>query len=80
MTERLNTDKRIVGAKQVRRALDANMVDMVYIADDADKKVIDEIEMFCRNKQIQVIHVETMEKLGKACKIDISAATAALLK
>ena len=80
MTEKLNTDKKIVGAKQVKRALDADVVDTVYIADDADRKVTSEIEMFCQNKQIPIVHVDTMEELGRACKIDISAATAALLK
>lgn len=80
MAKRLDTDKKVVGAKQVKRALDADLAYIVYIARDADKKIIKEIEKLCHEKQIPVTFVETMKELGEACKIDISAATAALLK
>ncbi len=80
MTERLEEKNKVVGAKQVKRALDAGQVELIYIAKDADKEVTSEIESFCQEKQIQVIHVDSMKELGEACKIDISAATAALLK
>jgi len=53
---------------------------MVFVADDAEKKVTKEIVELCNSKQIQIIHVNTMEDLGKACGIDINAAVAALLK
>ncbi len=80
MLSKLSTNKKIVGAKQVKRALNSSLVDVVFIADDAEKKVIEEIEELSNTKQIQIIRVNTMEKLGKACGIDINAAVAALLK
>ena len=80
MTAKLNTDNKVVGTKQVKRALAGGKVETVYIAKDADKKIVDEITKACNDKKIQIIYVETMEKLGEFCKIDVSAASAALLK
>lgn len=80
LLSKLNAHNKIVGAKQVKRALDSSLVDIVYIADDADKKITKDIEELSISKQVQIIHVDTMETLGKACGIDINAAVAALLK
>lgn len=80
MTTRLGSNNKIVGAKQVRRALNSSEVEVVYIAEDAEQKVTDDIIKFCEEKQIQMIYVENMKKLGDACGIDINAAVAALLK
>lgn len=80
MVSKLKSDSKIVGAKQVKRALDTSSVVAVYIADDAEKKVTNEIVELCKEKQIQIIHVDTMENLGKACGIEINAAVAALIK
>lgn len=80
MISELNTHNKIVGAKQVKRALDTSVIQAVFIADDAESKVTSDIEKLCISKQIQIIHVDTMKNLGKACGIDINAAVAALLK
>ncbi len=80
MLSKLSTHEKIVGAKQVRRALDSSLVDLVFIADDAEKKVVGEIEELSNTKHVQIIRVNTMKDLGKACGIGINAAVAALLK
>lgn len=80
MLSKLNTHKRVVGAKQVKRALALSDVEAVFIANDAEDKVTKEIKELCNTKQIRIIHVDTMENLGKACGIGINAAVAALLK
>ncbi|CAK7004480.1 ribosomal L7Ae/L30e/S12e/Gadd45 family protein [Tissierella carlieri] len=80
MLSKLNGTNKIVGAKQVKRALNSQEVEAVFIANDADNKVINEIKEICISKQIQVIYVDNMKKLGDACGIDVNAATAALLK
>ena len=80
MISKLKSDSKIVGAKQVKRALDSSSVSAVFIADDAEKKVTNDIVELCKMEQIQIIHVDTMENLGKACGIDINAAVAALVK
>jgi len=80
LISKLKTHSKTVGAKQVKRALNSSDVEVVFIAKDAEVKVTKEIEELCNSKQIQIIHVDTMESLGKACGIDINAAVAALLK
>ena len=80
MVSKLKSDNKIVGAKQVKRALALSDVGAVFIANDAEDKVTKEIKELCNTKQIRIIHVDTMENLGKACGIGINAAVAALLK
>ncbi|WP_353094241.1 ribosomal L7Ae/L30e/S12e/Gadd45 family protein [Tissierella praeacuta] len=80
MLSKLNADNKIVGVKQVKRALSSKDVEAVFIAKDAEDKVTDEIKDICINKHIQVIYVDDMKSLGNACGIDVNAATAALVK
>lgn len=80
MVSRLNEDRKIVGRKQVKRAIDNRETQVVYIAKDADEKIKDEIIKACNEEKVEIIYVDTMEELGQQCNIDVSAATAALLK
>lgn len=80
MVLRLNTSNKVVGTKQVKSVLTREEAEIVYIAKDAAEKVVKDIAQTCAEKQIQVIYVESMEKLGEVCNIDVSAASAALLK
>ena len=79
MTDNLKHMNKIVGVKQVKRALRASKVHKVYIARDAEAKVTSDIVKQCEEMHIPIIYVETMENLGNACGIDINAAVAALL-
>ena len=80
MTLKLDTDKKVVGTKQVKRVLAEDGVKQVYIAEDAEKNVVNQIIQICKEQQIKEIYIESMKKLGEACNIDVNAATAALLK
>ena len=52
----------------------------VYVAKDADERVTDNLLELCREKGVEVIGVESMNELGKACGIHVKAAAAAVLK
>jgi len=80
MLSKLKTNNKVVGAKQVKRALNSKEVEAVFIAKDAESKITDEIVKICNDKQVQVIYIDSMKELGNACGIDVKAATAALLK
>lgn len=80
MIAKLKSDNKVVGAKQVKRALITSDVELVYIAKDAEGKVTDEIIGFCNEKQIQIVLIENMRILGDACGININAAVAALIR
>ncbi|MGM0396925.1 MAG: ribosomal L7Ae/L30e/S12e/Gadd45 family protein [Bacillota bacterium] len=79
MLTELKKQDKVVGAKQVKRALSKQEAQRVFIARDAEKKVTDEIEDLCKSWEVVVQYVDTMEELGEACGIDINAAVAALL-
>jgi len=70
---------KTVGIKQTLRALEKGNVFRVYIAKDAEMHVLRPIVEQCRNKGIELLEVQTMIELGKACGIEVGAAVAALL-
>jgi len=72
--------KKVVGTKQAKRAIINDEVQKIVIAKDADKKLINELVQLCNERSIEVIYVDNMKELGKACGIDVSAASAAILK
>ncbi|WP_077368851.1 ribosomal L7Ae/L30e/S12e/Gadd45 family protein [Anaerosalibacter sp. Marseille-P3206] len=80
MLSKLCTHNKVVGMKQVRKAVINNEADIVYIAKDAKDKVVSDIENICKEKLIDIVYVDTMKELGSSCGIDVSAATAAILK
>lgn len=80
MLSKLNTESKIVGTKQVKRAILNESVNTVFIAKDAENKVIKDVEQLCEEKSVDIVYVDTMKELGNACGIEVSAASAALLK
>ncbi|QQY79420.1 large subunit ribosomal protein L7A [Keratinibaculum paraultunense] len=80
MLDKLNTNNKVVGTKQVKRALSNGDAEIVYVAKDADKRIVEDIIKACEEKEVELVYVSSMKELGKACKIDVSAASAALLK
>jgi large subunit ribosomal protein L7A len=76
----LKLRSKVVGMKQTMKAVEADRVQTVYIAKDADERLVSKIADRCRVKDIKVIEVESMKILGKACGIDVGTAVAAILK
>ena len=75
-----DVERRVVGTKQLLRALDEGKIAHAFVARDADllltKRVVDR----CYDMNIPCTQVESMEKLGRACGIDVKAAAAGLLR
>lgn len=72
--------KVIVGAKQIRKALKSGVAACVFLASDADPAVTDPIAEACKACNVEVVWVRSMTELGKACRIDVGAAAAAIVK
>lgn len=72
--------RRIVGAKQVLRALGLGEVSHVFAARDADHKVLQPIRDRCAELGVAVTEIDTMAQLGAACHIQVGSAAAALRK
>src|SRR4051812_4254786 len=69
----------MIGAKQTKKAVEQGKAQQVVIARDADEHVTLPVINLCKNKGIAVLYVDSMKELGKACGIEVGAATAAIL-
>ena len=76
----LKSASRVMGIKQVSKAVKRGDAECVFIADDADERVIGPLQVLCREQDVLVEHAATMADLGNACGIEVGAAAAAVLK
>ncbi|MDI9459539.1 ribosomal L7Ae/L30e/S12e/Gadd45 family protein [Candidatus Darwinibacter acetoxidans] len=80
MPDRLATARRVVGTKQTLKAIQAGQVDVVYLARDADEHVTGPVRRECVTHGIEIVEVDTMAELGRACSIEVGAAVASIMK
>ena len=80
MLNELQTKNKVVGIKQLRKALTDGRAAKVFVAQDADPKLTDPIRETCRTGGVPIEDVDTMLRLGQACGIEVGAAVAALLQ
>lgn len=79
MLEELKTAEKVVGIKQLRKALATGRVKKAFIAEDADPALTAPIVAQCKETNVTVVTVETMRQLGAACQIPVDAAAAAIV-
>lgn len=79
MLDELKTPQKVVGVKQLLKALSRGQVKKVFIAKDADPMLTEPVIEQCSRAAIAVILVPTMRQLGAACDISVDAAAAAIL-
>ena len=72
--------KKAIGAKQTVRAVEKGLATKVYLAVDADRRVVAPLIQLCNQKDVRFDEESTMQELGKACGIEVAAAAVALLK
>jgi len=72
--------KRTVGSKETLKAIEKGLAKVVYVARNADRHVIDPIILASNKKGVPVIEVDSMLSLGKACRIDVGSASAAIIE
>jgi large subunit ribosomal protein L7A len=78
--ERLKTArKKSIGTKQTAKAIEKGATRTVFVAKDAEEHVVREIVKIARERGVELILVDSMVALGKACGIEVGAATAAIL-
>ena len=80
MLDELKTEKKVVGIKQLRRALADQTAELVFLAKDADPALTEPLMAQCREGGVEVVSDVTMAELGKACGISVGAAAAAILR
>ena len=80
MISELSGSNKVVGAKQAKRALRDGRAARLYIAVDADPRLLQPLVQEAVNRQVPVSQVSTMKELGAACGIAVGAAVAVLTK
>ncbi len=79
MYRELKTAKnRLVGTKQVLKAIEADEVEVLYVAKDADDAIRNKILGAANGRRIQVVYADNMQQLGDVCGIEVCTACAAI--
>ena len=71
--------KIIVGTKQLKKALLAGRVKVVFLAENADPAITEPLEALCRERNIHITWIPSMSELGQNCGIEVGAAAAAVI-
>lgn len=79
MIQRIEGEK-VIGLKQTIKHIKDGRGQCLYIAKDADEKLINPVIELAKEESLQVIYVETMKELGILCGIDVGAAVALILR
>lgn len=75
-----NNPKLVIGVKQVTKVLLSDKAFLVLVAKDAEQHVTRRVVELANEKNVQIVFVDTMKELGRACNIDVGAATAVIEK
>ncbi|MGI6658353.1 MAG: L7Ae/L30e/S12e/Gadd45 family ribosomal protein [Dethiobacteraceae bacterium] len=69
----------VTGTKQTLKAVNNGQAQVVYVARDAEERVVQPLLSACSAHNVPVVYVASMAELGKACQIKVKAAAAAVL-
>ena len=77
--DRIKQNPHVVGLKQSKKAIESGKAELVFIARDADNHVVFPLERLCEAKKTEVVYVNNMKELAKACHVDVPTAVATVL-
>lgn len=77
MLDELEHAAKVVGVKQVRRALSDGRAKRLYLAQDADPQLTRPLERQAAEQGVDLTWADSMKALGRACGIAVGAAVAA---
>ena len=77
MPNELTNSARVVGVKQVRRALSAGRAKRLYLARDADPQLTRPLAEQAEAQGVEAVWLGSMRELGRDCGIAVGAAVAA---
>ena len=73
----LRNKQIVVGAKQLRKAIQSGRAQRVFLAENADPAITEPLARMCEEYSIPHTWVPSMADLGRACGIEVGAAAAA---
>jgi len=75
----IRNSNKVIGSKQVKKAIIKGLARKVYLALDAEPHIIDPLRELCHQHEVEVEEIEKMEELGNACGIEVGSAAVALI-
>lgn len=76
----ISAAKKTTGTKQTIKAIEKGRARSVYVASDAEPHVIKPLVQLCSERNVPIIYVDSMRKLGEACGIEVACASAAIVE
>lgn len=70
---------RAVGSNQTAKAIEKGRAQVVFVAKDADRRVVEGVLAAARDRGVEVMEIASMRELGRACGIAVGASAAAIL-
>ena len=80
MLAELRTAHKVIGVKQSKKAIRDGAAAEVYVALDAEKRVVGPIYELCSETDTRITEITTMAELGDAAGIDVGAAVVTVLR
>lgn len=80
MLENLSGENKVIGIKQTTKAINQDRVETLFIAEDAEKHLVQYLEQTAKEKDIEIVYACSMKDLGRACGIEVGAAAAATIQ
>lgn len=71
---------RAVGSNQTAKAIQRGRAVVVFVAKDADRRVVEPVVRAAQERGVPVVQEHTGREIGRACGIAVSAAAAAILR
>ena len=75
-----NAAVKVIGSKQVQRALKAGTLSRVYLAEDIDTFLYQKVTRAAEAAGVPVVTVKSSKELGHACGLEIASAAAGIPK
>ena len=69
----------VIGSKQTMKLVEQRKTTLVYVAQDADPRLKNNIVRLCEMAGVPITWSETMKSLGETCGIEVGAAMAAVI-
>ena len=73
-------NRKVVGIKQVSTAVERDEAVTVYVAADAEPRLVQGLLALVEKHNVSLDESATMQELGRACGIEVGASAVALLR
>ena len=73
-------EKKVIGIKQCTKLIKNNEGKVLYVAKDANAKLISPIIQLAQEKNIDIVEISTMKELGKISGIDVKSSAVLTLE